>query len=75
MVMIENDPCEIKKSPCGQWMLPCMLRTGYYSWSICKSSGVVGVVVLSRVIVEGISQKALQNVMVQTVLPGIAVLF
>lgn len=63
------------KSPRAQWMLPCMLTTGYNSWSIYKSSGVVGVVVLSRVIVEGISQKALQNVMIQTVLPGIAVLF
>lgn len=36
-----------------------------YSWTISKSWGLVGVVV-SCVTVEGISQKALENDMVQT---------
>lgn len=62
------------KSPCAQWTLPCMLMTrGLWSWSVYKSRGVV-VVMSACVIVEGISQKALQSVtVVQTSLAGISI--
>lgn len=62
------------KRPCAQWMLPCMLMTrGLRSWSVYKSPGVV-FVMLACVIVEGVSQTALQSVIVlQTSLSGISV--